>query len=667
VVGDGLWRRRFGADPAVVGRAVRLNGQTFTVAGVAPPGFRGLNALAPAELWVPLAMRAQLTSGLLARALDERRGLALAAVGRLAPGAGRDRAAAELSAQGRRLAAEYPADNEGRTFTLVPLAAAAIHPNVRPRFVLAARVLAAVAAAVLLIACANVANLQLARAAARETEFAVRLALGAPRGRLVRQLLVESLLLGLAGGAAGLALGVGTRRLLWLYRPPVVPADLDVGVDAGVLAFVLALALATGLLFGLAPALQSTRADLVTALRDGGAAPARRRWRVAPRDLLLIGQVALSLVALVGAILLLRSLRTIQLSDPGFATERLLVVSFDPGSQRYPPERGAALYRQAVERVGALPGVVAAAVAERGPLDGGGFLRRLEVAGAEAEPAGGRALVRANRVDPGYFAAAGVPVVAGRPFTDADREGAPAVAVVNRTMADRFWPGGAAGGRFGFFGEPTVYEIVGVAADAKYGSLGEEPQPYAYLPLAQQYATEATLHVATAGPPDPHLPAVVDELRRLAPDLVLFNARTAREILDAAPWGLRLGAVFLGLFAALASLLAALGVFGVTAYGVAQRRREIAVRVALGARRADVSRLVVRQGMVRVGAGLALGLVGAALLARSLSGFLFGAGAADPVAFGGGVLLFLAVALAALAGPARRAMATEPVEALRGR
>ncbi len=669
VISDGLWRRRLGADPAAVGRTVRVNGQPFTVAGVAPPGFRGLSTLAPAELWVPLAMRAELTDGLLAQALEARRGLALSGFGRLAPGVGHERAAAELTALGAALAEAHPADNQGRTLGLLPLAEVAIPPRVRSRFVLGARVLGAVVACVLLIACANVANLQLARAAARSREIGVRLALGAGRGPLVRLLLAEILLLALGGAGVGLLLGVLTRNLLWRYRPPDLPADFDVGIDLGVAAAVVGLAVVVSLAFGLLPALRATRTDLAALLHRGGAPPARGRFlRIGARDLLIVGQVALSLVALVGAVLFLRSLRTIQESDPGFETERLLLVSFDPGAQRLSPERGAEAYRQIAERVRSLPGVEAAAVAERRPLDGGGFFRRLELAGAGAElTADGRALVRANRVGPGYFETLGIPLIAGRVLGEADREGAPPVALVNRTMAERYWGGDAVGGRFGFFGEPAGYEVVGVVGDVKVGSLGEEPQPLAYLPLAQQYAPAVTLHARTAGAPGPLVESVSGELRALAPDLIFFDARTIGEILDAAPWGLRLGAVALGLFATLASLLAALGVFGVAAYGVTRRRRELAVRVALGARRGSVAALVVRQGMALVAAGLVLGLIGAALLAASIRGFLFGAGAADPVAFAGGAALFAAVALVALAGPALRATATDPVEVLRDR
>jgi len=667
VLSDHLWRRGFGADRAAVGRTVRINRRPYTVVGVAPAGFRGVNLLSAPELWLPLGQRGELATGALGGFFDQRRALMMGVVGRLAEGVPSRAAESALAAAARELERAYPQDNRRRGLAAVPIARAAIHPGQRDAFVLAGRALAAVAGLVLLVACANVANLLLARSAARRKDFAVRLAVGSGRRRLARQLVVEGLLLAAAGGALGVLVGVATRELLWTFRPPMLPEGLDVGLDGRVLAFTAAVSVLTGLLFAALPAVRSARTDLVTHLKidPGTSVGGRRRFGLA--DALVAAQIGFSLVALVGTALFLRSLDAVYAMDLGFEKERLVSVGFDLGAQGYGRPRAEALQRRALAAADALPGVESAALAERGLLDATGVQRRVAIDG-RADPEGDAVLVRVNAVGPGYFETVGVPRVAGRLFAEADREGAPRVAVVNRTMAERFWPGDdPVGRRFAFVGSEGSIEVAGVVADAKYVSPAEDPMPYIYLPLAQGWVPATTLLVRTAGPAEPVVAPLRSALRRLDPELPLDGPTAVGDFLRAFPSGLRMASVFLGTFAALAVVLACLGIFGVTEHSVSRRRRELAIRMAMGARRRDVLAGVVRRGMGVVGVGLLLGIAAAALFARWIARFLVAASPADPLAFVLAAVLFVAVAAAALVVPARRAAATEPAGLLRNR
>jgi macrolide transport system ATP-binding/permease protein len=667
VLSHGLWQRRFGGDPGVIGRTIQVNLRPYGVAAVAPEGFRGLNLLAEPEMWVPAGQRGELASGQIASFFELRRGLMMWVYGRLAPGATIEQAEAALAGLAGELERAYPEENAGRSLAVVPAAEAAIHPDRRGWFDLAGKVLMTVVGLVLLVACANVANLLLARAVSRRKEVAVRLAVGAGRGRMVRQLLAESLLLAVAGGAAGLVVGIVTREVLWRFRPPLVPEGLDVGLDPRVLVFTLAAALGTGVLFGLAPALRSARTDLVTALKEEPSASPARRRRLPLAEGLVVAQVVLSVVALVGAGLFLRSLGNVLALDPGFERQRLVFVSFDLGAQGYDRPRAEELFRRAVEATEALPGVESAVVAARGLLDGGGVMRGFEAGGRSAE--GEQApMVRLNAVGPGYFETVGVHLAAGRGFDERDRDDAPAVAVVNESAARRFWPdGGALGRRFRFTGDEVEREVVGVARDAKYVSLADQPQPFVYLPLAQNHVPAATLLVRTAGDPAPLAERVRQSVQRLDPELPLVRLDTMGAFLHAFPSALRMGSIFLGIFAALALVLTGVGLAGVLAYGIGQRRREIALRVALGAGRPQVRRLVLSRGFALVGAGLVLGLAAAVPFAHWIERFLVEGDPSDPLPFAvaGGVIALVAAVAVLL--PARRAMATEPSLVLRDR
>ncbi|MEA2564048.1 MAG: hypothetical protein QOH06_5552 [Acidobacteriota bacterium] len=668
VLTHSFWQRRFGADPAAVGKDVVLNGIRFSIVGVAPADFRGLNALAPPEVFLPVAMYEQ---AITARPLkfNERRALHLFAAGRLKPGASLGQAQSEADVLSAGLAREYPEANTGRSVELVPLVEATINPNLKGKYVLAGTLLMTVAGLVLLVACATVANLLLARAVSRRKEIAIRLSLGAARGRLVRQLLTESLLLAFAGGAAGLLVAVWGRDFLWSLRPPFLPASLDLALDARVLGFTFGLSLATGILFGLLPALQSSRPEMVTALKNQAAPPLRGRGMLTTRSLLVVAQVALSLVALIGAALFIRSLFQAQRIDPGFKPQGLVTLSLDPGGRGYEAARGQELYRQVVEEVEQLPGIRRAAISELPVLQPGGFQRTLVIEGLEA--AGEDSLlVRANAVGTGYFEALGIPLRRGRGFASEDRGDSRPVAMINETMARRFWPGQEPiGRRFGFFGQDKDYEIVGVAADAKYTALGEDPLPYVYLPLLQSYPSAATLYARATGDSAMALAAIRKRVRALDPNLPFTDAGPVSDALDRALWGPRVAAGLLLLFGLLALVLATMGLYGVISYAVQQGRRDIGIRVALGAAKGDVLGLILRQGLTLIALGISLGAslgaAAAALVAPRLPGLLVGTAPSDPAAWAGAAAVLALVGLAATWVPARRAAGIDPALVLR--
>ncbi len=663
VLSDALWRRRFGADPGLVSRTIELNGHPFTVIGIAPRGFTGADGLTRSDLWVPLAAHETVMARRSRPFFDVRRATLLGVIGRLKDGVSLPQAESELRTITARLAQEYPDTNTGRGVRLVPLSEVGVDPDQRELYVRAGALLSAIVALVLLIACGNVANMLLARAAGRRREIAVRLALGARRGQLVRQLLLESVLVGLAAGAAGLLLAAWLLSLFNAFQSPYLPAGLGVGLDLPVLLFSLALSILTGLLFGLIPALQSTRPDLVEALKEAGT-PAPR-GRIELRGLLVVGQVALSLVALVGAALFLLSLSEAQKLDPGFDSSHLLLASFDLEDRGYDEARGRALLQRLEERVAALPGVRSAAVAANLVLADQGLRRTIWAEGQEPDPEQPLILLP-NAVSPRYFETMGLRLVRGRALSEQDRAGSREVAVVNQTMADTLWPGADPIGRR-FFMMPTreVVEVVGVAADISYTSLGEDPQLYAYMPLDQRYSSAATLHVRTEGDPGALAATVRREIQTLEPGLALAGLRTMDDVVGDLLWAPRAGAALLGLFGGLALALAVIGIYGVMSYSVAQRHREIAIRMAVGADRSQVVRLFLARGMILVAVGIAIGLFAAFAGARWIASLLYGIEPGNAAAFLGAALALAAVALAATWLPARRAAAIPPMLVLR--
>ncbi len=666
VLGHQLWKRRFGEDRNLIGSELIFNRRNFTVIGVAPEGFRGTFAIGGPDVYVLMGMHDTVLADFALEQFHNRRALMLNVFGRLRPGVGLEQASASLKTIASQLEQTYPADNEARSVTLVPLLETLINPNVRGQALLAGGMMMGAVGLVLLIACANVANLLLSRAANRQREIALRLSLGAGRMRMVRQLLTESVLMALLAGLVGLLLSVWGRDLLWLMRPPFMEADaIQIAIDARVLFFTLAVTLLTGLLFGLTPALQSTRVDLAWALKDRTGRPSRSgRW-FNLRNVLVIVQVALSLIALIGASLFMRSLQNAQKINLGFESRNLFMFSFDLAGQGYDEGRGTAFFRNMTERVSVMPGVRGAAVASA-PMFGGDIMRTVFVEGQDAaDPRNGR-LTALLRVGPGYFEAIGMPIVRGRAFSERDDPGAPMVAVVNETMAKQLWPGEEVlGKRFRCFGESWVIEVVGVARNAKYRTLGEEPISFMYFPMLQHYSPRATLLVRTEADPEKVMGLVRSEVQSMEKSMPLVGITTIGQVVEAILWAPRMGAWLLAVFGFLALLLAAIGIHGTTSYSVTQRNQEIGIRMALGAKHTDVIRLILTRVCLIFLIGAIVGLGGAWAVSRLLSSLLYGMDGGDPISFAGTAAVMAAVALLAGYLPARRATRVNPADTLR--
>ncbi|HEY9285575.1 MAG TPA: ABC transporter permease [Pyrinomonadaceae bacterium] len=661
VLSHAAWHRRFGADPAIINRQITLNGRAFTVVGVAPEGFVGTEVAYAPEVWVPLAMAREIEPG--SSWLESREQDNLFAVGRLKPNVSAAQAEASLQNLTRQLAAEHPAENGGRGVRLGP--PGLFIPDIRDAVVRFAGVLMAVVVLVLLLACVNLANLLLARAAERRKEIAIRVALGASRARLVRQLVTEGLLLAAVGGALGLLLATWINYLVMAIQLPTdIALFFDLRIDRRVLAFTAALSLVTGVLFSLLPALQSSKPELVPALKDDSATSGFRRSRL--RNALVVAQVALSLVLLVGAGLVMRSLDAARRMRPGFNPENAVALSFDVGLQGYDEAKGRDFQRRALERARQLPGVASAALVYNLPLSINYNSTTIHAEGQPAASSSNLPLAVPNYVTPGYFETMGIGL-RGRDFAEQDNKLESRVAVVNETFARRFFPGqDPLGRRFNFSGPDQPYwEVIGVAADGKYESLGEAPKAAVYRPLLRDYNTNVTLVARTEGDPRAAVAGLRREVQALDPQLPLFDVKTLAEHMSIPLFPARMAAAALGSFGLLALVLAAVGIYGVMSYVVAGRTREIGVRMALGARPADVIRLIVGQGMALALAGLGAGLLFALALARLLRGLLYGVSPADPATFAGISLLLALVALAACYVPARRATRVDPVEALR--
>jgi predicted permease len=661
LLGERLWRRSFGADPDVIGSAIRLNGEAFTIAGVVDGRFRGTFAGAGVELWVPLR---QVPGWLGAGVLEDRAGPAVQAIGRLRPGVDPQEARAELQTLASGLAAVHP-ENRGRSVEVGP--ATLLHGSFRRAAVGFFAALLVLVALVLLLACANLAGLLLARALERRREMAVRLALGATRWRLVRQLLAESLLLCGLGGIAALLLAAWASGLLAAFNPvPSVPLQFDLGLDGRVLGFTLCAALLSAVVLGLTPALQSTRRDLAPALKGEPGASIPGRPRSTLRGALLVVQVALSLVLLASAGLCLRSLHNAAALDPGFEPRNALALDVDLELYGYAEARGRRFYDQLLERLAALPGVRSAALANLAPLDPATPTRAVSIEGY-APPAGRSSFsISTNRVSPGYFKTLDIPLLSGRGFDERDGAGAAAVVIVNQTLARRFWPGRDPLGQSVALGEAGVpAQVVGVAREVKYRTLGEEPTPHLYVPFAQDYSASMTVLVQTGSEPKPLLGAVRGELAALDIAVQGFFARTLEEHAAFTLLPARLAAAMLGLFGLLGLLLASVGLYGAVSLSVTQRTREIGIRMALGARRSDVLRLVVGRVLGLVAAGVGAGVATALGVTRVLGGLLYGVSPADPATYAAVSAALAAAALLASLGPGRRATRVDPLIAIR--
>ncbi|HKW63552.1 MAG TPA: ABC transporter permease [Candidatus Acidoferrum sp.] len=667
VISYSFWTNKLGADPNELGKTLTLNAMPYTVIGVAPKGFKGTFTFGSAEqIWVPKSMYPQILTGFGLEFFNDRRFLNALAFGRLKPGIGISQAEASLKTIASQLERDFPKDNGGRSIALTPLAEAAVGVNQHDQIALAGTMLMTVVGLVLLIACANLANLLLARAARREREMGLRAALGASRPRLICQMLTECILLSLIGGGVGLAIAYGGRTLLWSFRPPFIQADsIDLSLDSNVLIFTLGISLLTGLLFGVAPAFKASVPDLADTLKLGGRGGSIGWGRNKLRSLLVVSEIALSLVALVGAGLFVRSMRDAQKMDPGFESKNLFMLAFDLGALHYDEGHGQQFLRAAVERANATPGVKASAVASNFPL-GGGFARTVFPEGEDESTGYRGTLTQLDDITTGYFDALRIPLIRGRIFTDADRKETTPVAIINEAMAKKFWPDkDAIGKRFHFFGDTMLREVVGITRNSTVNAIGEEPVPLVYLPVAQDYAPAATLQVQTTGKPETVIAGVRAQIQSLEPNLAITNVQTIGEIIDQGLWAPEMGAALLTVFGGLAMVLAAVGVYGVLAYSVTQQTREIGIRMAMGAERSDVLGLVVGQGLKLTGAGLALGILVSLGLTRQLSSLLFGVSAYDPWTYGGVTVILVVVALLACYIPARRATRVDPLVALR--
>jgi predicted permease len=665
VIGDGLWRRRFASDPGVLGQTLRVRGQPFEIVGVMPPRFKGLLMGFVAELWVPLTTNVSFAAG--DDMLDDRGSRWLLVKGRLRPGVTAEQAQAGLDVLAGQLAESYPESNADRRFPVIPTNDVRLLPMIDRALVPVAALLMTVVGLLLLVVCTNLANLLLARALARRKEIAIRLAIGAGRWRLIRQLLTESVLLGLVGGALGLLVAWWTAKLLVSFQPPVLfKLSLDLGIDGRVLAFTFLISLIAGVLFGLVPALQATRPQLVPALKDELDTVAQRFRRFGLRGSLVIVQVAVSLVLLVGAGLFVRSLIGAQSIDPGFERERAVVMTVAPELAGYDEARANDLLQRLRERVRGLPGVESAAYASRMPLGVSVHTNSIFVEGVDTPP-DEAPTIDVTYVSPDYFPTLGIPILQGRDFRAQDDSAAARVAIVSEAAARRFWPGASPLGERVRLGRPEAptREIIAVVRDTKVRTLGEEARPFLYAPVSQGDRGILSLIVRTSGDPENMLPVVQRQALLLDPSLPIMELKTMSQHLDIMLFAPRMGGILLGIFGGLAVLLATVGLYGVVSYFAAQRTREVGIRVALGARPRDVVRLVTGQGMVLVAVGGVIGLALSFAATRPLGSFLYGVDVSDPVTFLGVTLLLVGVAFLATLVPAVRSARLDPMDALR--
>ncbi len=670
VISHRLWQRRFGADQNIVGKAIELNSSPFHVIGVAPEFFNGTNFGLALDFWVPMMMAEELKRdpGL----LTLRNAQWLTILGRLKPGVTREQAEAEMAAISQRLNQTYPKLRAKSTRAIVLSEIDGRWDEAAPVMKSASAIALVVSGLILLIACANVANLMLARAASRRKEIGVRLALGASRLRLVRQLLTESLLLSLLGGALGLLLAYWAVDLMRGFVP-VLPYEIVsdfFSIDGRALGFTAVISLLTGIVFGLAPAWHASNPDIVPVLKSDipGTFGGRRR-RLNLRSSLVVSQVALSLVVLLCGALFIKSFRNAQTMDPGFVTKGVLLISMNPELVGYNGEQSKNFFRQVLERTAELPGVEATSFSRLMPLGDSSNSSGPILKAGETLPDGtqGRNIMN-NIVTPGHFKTLQIPLIAGRDFDARDHIDAPRVIIVNERMAEMLWPGESAVGKQIFIGTGNrsgPIEVVGVVKTGKYRSLAEDPRPYYYYPMAQRGSGYMTLAVRTAGDPRALVNPIRSEILSIDRRIPLYAIRTIDEHMTWPLWAPSLAATLSLAFGFVALLLSAVGLFSVMAYAVAQRTREIGIRMALGADRRQVLKLITGQGLRLAVIGVALGLVLSAGLARVVSSVLIGVSAYDLTAFIVVPILLGIVALVACLIPARRATKVDPLVALR--
>jgi len=682
IISHSLWQKRFSANPNFIGQTVTLDGRTFEVCGVLPASFRFVSFPKETEVWLPFGL-----DPLGNQRIYNRNGKSLGVIARLKPGIDLARAQTEMAEISRRLEQQHPQINRGIKLRMVALREQTVK-NLR----LALLVLLGAAAFVLLIACANVANLQLARASARGSEMVIRAALGAGRWRLVRQLLIENAMLAVIGGAAGVLLAlwcVGMLKRMPFNEPtffmPYATSPQQISVDGRVLAGAFLLSLLTSLICGLVPALQASKPDVHASLKEGGGRSSGARTTQRARGLLIVAEVALALSLLIGAGLMVNSFMRLQQVDPGFNPENVLTFEVRlPPSKYAEPYQVTDFYTRLLERIALLPGVTAAGAVEFLPFSGGDNAMGIFIEGQPAPPPGERSLAHFRSTTTDYFRALGLQLRRGRSFTERDDLNVQRVTVINETMARQYWPGENPIGksvaiefetmRFrpdgSLLWDPSygMREIVGVVADVKHSRLDAEAVPEMYIPmrqLRQPRAREMTIALRATSDPLALSGAVRREVAAIDPNQPISNLTTMSQLLAASVARTRFNFLAFSIFAAIALALAAIGVYGVIAYSVSQRYHEIGIRMALGAQAADVLRLIIRQGMKLVLAGVGIGLAGAIALTRLMKTLLFGVSATDPLTFTVITLLLAFVALLACWIPARRAAKVDPITALR--
>ena len=671
VLSYSYWKAHLGSDQGIIGKRILVNGQPNTVVGVAPQGFYGLYPAPGVEAYLPLAMVSSDEPGWPSDLMVNRILQNLYVVGRLRPGVSLQSAGAALNVTARRLSAQYPESNKGMTLSVCLERFARPDPGTAGTLIKVAALFLALVAMVLLLACANIANLLLVRATGREREMAVRAALGAVRSRLVRQLLTESVLLALLGGLAGLLLGLwGGRAIASIDLHQVVEVHLYSGFDWRIFAYSFTAAMLTGILVGMVPALRVSGTHISAALHESGRSIAVGKNRF--RSGLVVLQVAGSLMLLVIAGLFARSLVAVQHSNLGFDPQNVVELTMDPTEVGFNETQGLAFYNSVLARINALPGVQSAALTSSVPMGDYGSNDYLKVSDYQNPPGQGLPLVGYGIVSPRFFDTMHIPILRGRSFTDGDVNGSPYTAIVSQAFANRFWPKqNPIGKHFAKVSGATnpVYEVVGVAKDSRFSGLTGPIDAFFYLPLAQNYAlgTLQTLQIRSGAPPDAIIREAQGVVRSLAPDLPLFSIQTMEEGLDTLNGFLlfRLGAGFAAALGFLGLILAMVGVYGVISYSTSQRTHEIGIRVALGAQRSEILRMILGQGFLIVAMGLIVGCAAAFAFARLISNFLVGVGPADPATYSIVTIVLGLVALLACYIPARRAMRVDPMVALR--
>ena len=651
ILGQDLWQRNFGGDPNIVGQKIMLSNRARTVIGVMPRGFRFPEI---AELWVPLALTPQIFT---------RNDHGLDAIARLKDGVNINEAQAEMNTIAARIEQQNPVTNEGLGVNVISL-----HKNLSGDYREALLILLGVVGCVLLVACVNVANLMLARATARQKEFALRAALGASRWRIVRQVLFESLLLAIVGGALGFLLSIWALRLLLKAIPFELPFWMNFNLDLRVLGFTIGITLLTGLIFGAAPALQTSGVDLNDTLKEGGRSSGTIRGRA--RSLLVVTEIAMSLVLLVGAGLMIQSFLRLRRVNIGLDPKNVLTATVILPEAKYPKEEQCALFfKQLLERLRNLPGVETASATGTLPLGGATWGRSLTVEGRQVLSVGQAPIVQHTVVTPGYFRTMGIPLLAGRDFTDADAKGAPDVTIIDERLAREYWPNESPIGKRVRFGPPEDNEpwhtIVGVVSTVRHQRVQEDTRKSVYLPHQKVPTNGLSLVARTSSNPKDFVAAIRREVAQLDPDLPVSGVSTMEEVVAEAIWQPRLYATLFAVFASGALILALIGIYGVMAFLVQTRTHEIGVRMALGATARDVFKLIVGRGMKLTLLGIVIGVGGAIALTRLMHGLLFNTSTTDPLTF---VLISALLSLAAFVAcyiPARRAAKVDPLIALR--